>query len=396
MLLIDALNSNLDKLVRPKVHILRRSWSAFQVCGYLGLSLAFFLVMLLVLNGGLSPVVVSMITLAAALTFFGLVMATRIITGEEKIIYYHHEIAVMVVAAVLLWLLGQPILPYLDLTILGIGIFLACGRVGCLMVGCCHGRPSRWGACYRADHAAVGFSPYLVDVRLFPIQAVESFWVLCIVIVGTTFVLRGYPAGTALAWYVVAYDLGRFWFEFLRGDPDRPYYRGFSQPQWISIILLFGIVWSELSGLLPFQAWHIGITGFVSFTMLAVALKRRLEKSNKYQLLHPRHIKEVAEAVELVSSRKTKRASVARQSSVSESIHIACTSLGVQVSASHVKNVAGDIYHYALSGRNGALTEEAATAVAKLILQLKPASGSNELIRGDCSVFHLLIHSANR
>ena len=108
------------------------------------------------------------------------------------------------------------------------------------MVGCCHGRPHRWGVCYREEHAAVGFTPYFVGVRLFPIQAVESLWVFCIVTTGVTFVLNGRPAGAALAWYVVTYDLGRFCFEFLRGDPDRPYLWGFSQPQWISLLLMCG------------------------------------------------------------------------------------------------------------------------------------------------------------
>jgi prolipoprotein diacylglyceryltransferase len=54
---------------------------------------------------------------------------------------------VMLVAAAFLWLLHEhePIIPYLDVTILVIGIFLVCGRIGCLMVGCCHGKPHRWG-----------------------------------------------------------------------------------------------------------------------------------------------------------------------------------------------------------------------------------------------------------
>ena len=41
--------------------------------------------------------------------------------------------------------LELPVLPYLDLTCLGLGIFLVCGRQGCLMVGCCHGKPCGWG-----------------------------------------------------------------------------------------------------------------------------------------------------------------------------------------------------------------------------------------------------------
>src|SRR5262249_15606184 len=232
------------------------------------------------------------IVLVAELTFFGLVMATKIITGEERIINYHHQIGVMVVTAVLLWLLGQPILPYLDVAILSIGIFLVCGRIGCLMVCCCHGRPSRWGVCYREEHAAAGFTPYFVGVRLFPVQAVESCWIFCIVLVGSAFVLRGHPPGEALAWYVVTYDLGRFCFEFLRGDPDRPYYRGFSQPQWISLILMLAVALAELSGLLPFHAWHICATVLLSLTMGAISVKRHLQKTAKYQILHARHIRE--------------------------------------------------------------------------------------------------------
>jgi hypothetical protein len=133
---------------------------------------------------GLSPLVLVWLVLTAVLTFLALAMVTKIITGEENLIYYHHEIAVMVVAACLLNLLYQPVLPYLDITILGLGTFLAFGRVGCLMVGCCHGRPHGRGVCYRAEHAAAGFTPYLVGVRLFPIQAVESVWVFSIVVVG--------------------------------------------------------------------------------------------------------------------------------------------------------------------------------------------------------------------
>src|SRR5262249_7343149 len=165
------------------------------------------------------------------------------------IIYYHHEIAVMLAAMALLWLTSEPLLPFLDITILGIGAFLACGRIGCLMVGCCHGRPHHWGIRYKPEHAVAGFTPYYVGIVLFPIQLVESLWVAGVVIVGVLLIVNGSPAGSALAWYVVAYDLGRFFFEFMRGDPDRPYLWCFSQPQWISIVLMAFVVVAEQAGL---------------------------------------------------------------------------------------------------------------------------------------------------
>jgi hypothetical protein len=391
-----SLDRNTEGFTRLEIRVFGRPWPAFKGCGYTGLALAILQSTGFALGLGLSLRVMAAIVLGAVLTFFGLVMATKIITGEEQIIYYHHEIAVMVVTGGLVWLTGQPILPYLDVTILGIGIFLVCGRVGCLMVGCCHGRPSRWGVCYREEHAAAGFTPCFVGVRLFPIQLVESFWVLCIVIAGTTFVLRGYPAGTALAWYVVAYDLGRFCFEFARGDTDRPYYRDFSQAQWISVILLFGIVWAEISGVIPFHAWHIVATVVVVLTMIAVSLKRRLDKTNRYQLLHPCHIKQLAEAVERVTDPAMRRPAVTQPRFRATDIEVGCTPLGVQISTTRIKDVAGEISHYALSFRKGELTEEAVKVLADLILRLRPQSGSNELLKGDRGVFHLLIRPLNK
>lgn len=181
----------------------------------------------------------------------------------------------MFVAAIVLRLLQQPILPYLDVMILGIGIFLACGRLGCFMVGCCHGQPHRWGVRYRREHAAAWFTPYFVGVRTFPIQLVESLYVLGAVIVGMILILSRHPPGTALAWYVVTYDVGRFFFEFLRGDSNRPYYHGFSQPLWISPILMLLALCLEIIEALPFAFWHFAATAFLGVTMIAVALHRR-------------------------------------------------------------------------------------------------------------------------
>lgn len=369
----------------------------FQVCGCIGLGLAILLDMSLVNYRGLSPLVIWGIMFSAVLTFIAVIMVTKVITGEEQIIYYHHEIAVMLVAALFLWLLGQPILPYLDLTILGIGTFLACGRIGCLMVGCCHGRPSPVGVRYREEHAAAGFTPYYVGVRLFPVQVVESVWVLSIVLVGTAFFLEGYPAGTALAWYVVTYDLGRFCLEFLRGDPERPYLWGFSQGQWISILLMCLVVWAEYSGSLPFQSWHTAVTIGLVLVMIAVALWRRFQKIDKHRLVHPHHVREVAGVIELTSNLATEPPPIGqwtvmpRQDAMSIRVPIGCTSLGVQISASKIRNAAGCVYHYALSHKHGGMTEDTARIVARLILQLKQAAGSSEFLNGNQGVFHLLI-----
>jgi hypothetical protein len=280
--------------------------------------------------------------------------------------------------------------------ILGVGAFLVCGRIGCLKVGCCHGRPYRWGVCYSKEHADAGFTPCFVGVRLFPVQGVESLWVFCVVTTGVVFVLNGHPAGAALAWYVVAYDIGRFCFEFLRGDAERSYLWGFSQPQWISLLLMCGVVWAETAGVLPFHLWHAVATAGLALLMAVISLARRFSKTGRHRLLHPRHVREVADAMSLASSpaAETRAASqwtvLRRKNSIPA--HVGCTSLGVQISGGKVRGAAGDTYHYTLSCRDGGMTEESARILAGLILQLRQSAGAGEFVKGNRNVFHLLIH----
>jgi hypothetical protein len=322
-------------------------------------------------------------------TFIGLAMATRVITGEERLIYYHQEIAVVLAAGLLLWTTRQPLLPYLDATILGIGLFLSFGRIGCLLVGCCHGRPHRWGVRYSEEHAAAGFPSYLVGVRLVPIQAVESLWVLGTVAVGTYFVWSGRPSGTAMAWYVVTYDLGRFVFEFARGDAHRPYWLGFSQPQWLSLLLTGGAVWAELAGVLPLSRWHLATFASLIMIVIAVSLKRRFQRTPTFRLLHPRHIQQVANAVKTLCAPAGH--AIAEPDKTFTVVSVASTSLGVQISGGQIDRGAERVYHYTLSSAGEAMTEGTARTLAGLIRRLNGVAGSDKLIAGAQGVFHLLI-----
>lgn len=380
-------NIFLDKLVRPEIRTLYRSWQTYQVCGYLGFGLAILLTMSLVVYLNLSPLVMGAITLLTAPVFFGLVMASKIVTGEEQIVYYHHEIAVLLATTLLLRLLKQPVLPYLDITVLGIGLFLACGRIGCLMAGCCHGRPYRWGVSYRPEHAEAGFTPWYVGVRLFPIQAVESGLVLGVVLVGTILVMRGAAPGTALTWYTISYGVVRFVLEFWRGDPERPYFWGFSEAQWISLALMGLIAAAELSGALPLTPWHLGAATGVLAAMFALGLIRRFKKSPTHLLLHPHHVPEIAAAVAC-------GARVRNQHRHPDQVHLRCTSQGVQISGGNIVSEAGSVRHYAISSRDGSMTEKNARALFRLILQLRgQATGSSEFLKGNRrNVFHLVIH----
>jgi hypothetical protein len=45
----------------------------------------------------------------------------------------------------------------LDLVSIGLCLFVATGRVGCLMIGCCHGHPSSIGKRYERAHVDAAF-----------------------------------------------------------------------------------------------------------------------------------------------------------------------------------------------------------------------------------------------
>jgi hypothetical protein len=367
------------------VRIGGRARSAFTVSGYVGLALSIPLAMALAVARGLEPAVMAAIILAGLATFLTLSMATKIVCGEERQTYYHHEIAVMAVTTLLVWALGRPVVPYLDVTILGIGAFLACVRVGCLMVGCCHGRPHRWGVRYRPEHAAAGFSPHLLRARLFPVQALESLWVAVVVAIGATMILTDQPAGSALAWYVVAYDAGRFCFELLRGDAVRPYFRGFSEAQWISIGLTLLVVGLEVSGVLPASSWHGAVAVGMIVLMTWLAARRRADPM-RAAIVHPRHVREVASALDLLGSVGKLPVSNPRVSV----IDVAVTSLGVRISAGDVADGSGRVAHFALSEESG-MTPVTATIVADLVALLRDETGQRELVERN-GVYHLLVH----
>jgi len=344
---------------------------------------------------GLSLWVLAAMSLTAALTFLGLAMANKIVTGEERLVYYPQQIAVTLTNALLLWLLGQPLLPYLDLTTLGVGTFLAFGKLGCLKVGCCHGRPYRWGVCYRPEHADAGFASHLVGVRLFPTQAVESLWVFGCVVAGSVLVLAGRPPGEAMAAYILLYGVGRFCIDFMRGDAAHAYRWGFVDAQWTSLLLMCGVVGAELVGVLPIQLWHVGLTAGVALTVLAVGLSRRVRRTNRHRLLQPRHVREVAEIIGRVAGPTTgeeRGASREMEGAARAAIDVGSTSLGVQISAGRIESAAGPIEHYTLSSQNGAMSEKTARTLADLIVQLGHPLQSSELFSQTRGIFHLLIH----
>ena len=377
------LNTCLDGAARTEFHAAGGSVPAFQVCGGAGFMLAVAASLALAWRTGLAEWAVLSLAAFGAMTFLALAMFVKVVTGVERLVYYHHEIAVVAASALLLRLLRLPLPPYLDIAVLGLGLFLGCGRIGCFMVGCCHGRPHRWGVRYTAGHARAGFSECYVGVRLLPLQALESLWVLVVTSIGIALVWRGARPGAAFGWYVAAYSLGRFAFEFLRGDADRPYAWGFSEAQWTSLILVSGVALAEAWAHAPYSRWHAAAGAGLVVAMTGVSLVRRFRVTRTDRLLHPRHLQEVAELVRAIGTAELP---------ANPAVHVRRTSLGIQISGSSRQELDSRVRHYALSGLDDALLEGSALVLAALIARLDRAGGKpDELIRSNRGVFHFAI-----
>src|SRR5262245_30578881 len=139
-------------LLRPSIQLFGRSVSSFLAIGAVGFAAGIAAPAALAGSVGLSSGVILGLGGVAILTFLGLAMWTKIRTGEESLTFYHHVIAVVVAVVATLVIAGQPVLRYLDLAMVGLASFLVLGRIGCLAVGCCHGRPAAWGVRYFGEH----------------------------------------------------------------------------------------------------------------------------------------------------------------------------------------------------------------------------------------------------
>jgi len=378
------LNRHFDRMIRLKIHTLGGSMSAYRACGYAGFFTGAILSAAITVYLNLSLWVTVCNVLCAYCMLHLMARAVWILAGSEKMINYHYQIAVTASGYIFLHWRHYTVLPYLDITILGIGAFLFIGRIGCLLVGCCHGKPHHWGVCYSEEHKSAGFTPYLVGVRLFPVQLLESLFVLCIVIIGTAMILgKSYRPGDVLAWYVIVYGVARFLFEFLRGDPDRPYYGEFSEAQWTSVILMSLVALGEFSGNLSSHPWHAGVVFFVVLTMTALFIINKLNKSETYNILFARHIREVAGAVDAATAGNCAHPKVS----------VACTSLGYRISAGKIERDKGCVQHYAFSHEKGTMSEKAAQTLSDLTLKLKHPGSTAEVVRGGEGVFHLLVRA---
>jgi phosphatidylglycerol---prolipoprotein diacylglyceryl transferase len=116
-----------------------------------------------------------------------------------------------------------PVMKYLDIFAPALALGHSIGRLGCLMAGCCYGKPTAlesWFSIIFPKNVG-SFAPQ--GIPLFPTQLMESlgefsiFWIL--------FFLRKHKRfdGQIFGSYLILYGIVRFVVEFFRGDLERGY-----------------------------------------------------------------------------------------------------------------------------------------------------------------------------
>ncbi len=371
----------LERIVRPKLAVLGRRWPSFQVLGALGAALGIGTGALLAVTRGLSPVVVAVLGGAAMVVAVVVHWLTWRLAGTRRLVYYRYQIAILVALAGALWLSQQPVIAYLDAAILGLGTFLVAGRLGCFMVGCCHGIPHPTGVSYGASHVRAGFAQHLEHVRLFPVQLIESMWVFAIVVVSAIAFTQGSDPGWVCSAWLVLYGFGRFHLELVRGDPERPYVAGFSEAQWISLALMLASIVAGKCGVVPLRSWHIALVLLVGLEMLATAVGRAVWGRGKHLLSHPRHLDQLAILLfDLGAERAAEPGGTL----------VGTTSLGINLSMARGDVGNGQAVSFTLSRDGSALPEADARTLARWLARLGGLSGEPALQVRDSGVVHVV------
>ena len=141
-----------------------------------------------------------------------------------------------------LWLVRRyrlPVWKAADAYAPGIALGHVIGRLGCLLAGCCYGKPTTaaWGITFNNPLASVNVGTPL-GVPLHPTQLYDAGAELAIMILLLVTERKGRTFEGRTFWlYMLLYGVSRFIVEFYRGD-DRGIILGVSTSQFVSILVV--------------------------------------------------------------------------------------------------------------------------------------------------------------
>lgn len=179
-----------------------------------------------------------LLLLATDVTYFRTHPEDLLALARSGGVFYGGLIGAVLVAFWYIKRHGLPLWTTCDMFAPGIALGHVIGRLGCLMAGCCYGRPTSvpWAITFTDPFAASNVGTPL-NVPLHPTQVYEAGAELLILGVLLATERRGRPFPGRTFWgYILLYSISRFIIEFYRGD-ERGIILGVSTSQFISLLL---------------------------------------------------------------------------------------------------------------------------------------------------------------
>jgi prolipoprotein diacylglyceryltransferase len=389
-------NGYLDKIADPKIVFLGKTWNSYQFWVYSGVITGTLVVLIIAFVKHISlPIISGVMVIVAILSFF-LFKITKIFGENYPILnwakkgVYHFQIVALGFTLGFLTIVNAPILVNLDILVIGMLLYQAFGRIGCLTTGCCHGRPSRWGICYGDKYSETGYIYFINKIRFFPVQFIECIWLFFLAIVSVLTVLNFHLPGDNVSRYVIGYGILRFFLEFMRGDPKRVYFSGFSEAQWTALSLSIIVICLEIRGILPLQFWHSIPVIIMSLTLIALLLRKHYHRPTIHQLRHPDHILEIFQTIGWLNSQHINLST--EGAFLPKTLVTGTTSLGIQITLCGFPDKSNMSLLYRLSLVAGRLRIKSAKTISKLIILLKYNTAQYKIIENDNGNFDLLIN----
>jgi phosphatidylglycerol:prolipoprotein diacylglycerol transferase len=155
-------------------------------------------------------------------------------------VFYGGLIAAVTVGLVLVRRYKLPFWQTGDLMAPGIALGHVIGRLGCLLAGCCYGKPTTvpWAITFTDPAASVNVGTPL-GLPLHPTQLYDAGAELIIlaILLGTERRWRPYP-GRTFCLYILLYAISRFIIEFYRGDERGVVFGTLSTSQFVSVLII--------------------------------------------------------------------------------------------------------------------------------------------------------------
>ena len=231
----------LDRFAAPGVAHLGSTAPAYLTYGVAGLMTGIVTLAAVGSAAGI-PVATQVALTVTALAVFVLTgLAQKAVLGRERHVLWENVVLVLGASAAVGAATGLPALLVADCQVVALGAFLAVARAGCLASGCCHGRPAAFGVRYESG---LHEDDPLTGVRLFPLPLCEGLALAVATGVGALLATRSPGTGAALAWWLLAYGVVRFFLELARGD-TRERWGPLTESQWMLVAVVVALAVRE-------------------------------------------------------------------------------------------------------------------------------------------------------